>query len=625
MSDKNIYIDAKIVSTTVDTISKVLTTTVDTNSKLVTTAVDTNFKVSVVLSNMGEDSIPNPNLFKRTQDFYNVSDIILISIGYSRKLSSTFNATDTFSTKTNFNRSFKDYALSNDSYKTFKLSKNIINIFKANDTILNTVSFKRKFTDTIFPTDDFYGLANIDDDQIININKNLVSIINNQDIHSVYLAIKQLDKTSNTEQKYFKLIKPLLDKTTSYEQSIKILTKVNSDFLDNNDLAIINNTKVLLDNNTLIDTKYIYYDKVAKDIFSIIDTPVYTSTKVLLETTNIQDLISKSWEAFRNFRSTTLTRESNLFIIKPVYLELFSTIDRTVLNTKKNIQDTYITTDSINNVISYNRNIVDIVDAFDTFYGTAGAEDSQSTSFGKGIADYASTIEYINIFNSKPLYSNYTVSDIPSNIVYKNLLETLYNTDIIKFTNTKIEAESTALLDNTLLNIGNNYTDTVSISDSSNIVLVKVYTANVDTAAVYDVAYTDINKNLIDLIGSIDNIQNTVQYKRSISDSTNNTDIMSFITKPIISDIINISEIISRYQTKPIIDTSTASDAQYIKSNRPIYDYTISSDIISFYKFPNRFINDIITTNDGGIINNQSYFAESYAEPGYAGTNTYFS
>jgi hypothetical protein len=50
-----------------------------------------------------------------------------------------------------------------------------------------------------------------------------------------------------------------------------------------------------------------------------------------------------------------------------------------------------------------------------------------------------------------------------------------------------------------------------------------------------------------------------------------------------------------------------------------------SLDTLVYFKFLDRFFFTETTVSTDGFANIQNYFAEAYVEPGYVGTNTYFS
>lgn len=571
-----------------------------TYTGITTTVEYENLKVN--LDNMGEESIPNPNLFKRAHDYYAVTDRFSITIN-SSKLDTLNGVTDVFSRTVSYNRVFQESQVTNDSYKVFVVTKGVVdtsylsevfvknlskpfadnytaidirsveygkNVFEnialteevlkldyvkladdnavTQDVLTRTVDFNRSFDDFVDATDDFYGAANIDDDQIANVGKTLVDWLASSEVRVIDLNIVKSDVATTSDQKAAELTKVSSDSFTSTEQLVYSADKIALDTTTTSDLQTYETGKTLQDTGTTSEVTDFGFAKTLANTFGYIEQFSYSGVKYLNTEYTVQDVTTTAWSAYRSFDDLASSSTQISFSASTQLLNITSSTDVLASETTKIAEDTFVATDTLSRTVDYNRDFVDYIDATDDFYGAANIDDDQIASVGKNTVDSINTAEQTAYDVSKVLSDSYTVPDVLYSAAYKVTSDTATNTDLVTYSVDKI------------LNTGYLTQETLSFEASKSIV-----------------------------------------------------------------DILGLSETPVFENSKVLSDSFTKQDEIRNAPNKVVADYTVNTDYVTFYLFTNRFFDEITATNDSGVINNQSYFAESYVEPGYVGTNTYFS
>jgi hypothetical protein len=566
-----------------------------------TVAASTSINVKVIVTNMGEEVVPNPNLFKRAQEYYTAIDSLTVT--YKSLKFDQIAVSDQFQTLVQYRRVFQESKTTNDSYrivtmrkgirdtvsntelvakrvqklfndtfsrtdvKQIRYGKNLLNSVgtttelvklaykKAADDSVNStdlltrvVSYKRTFTEYIDATDDFYGSANVDDDQIAQVGKTLVSWLASTDIKSIRLASVKLDFASVLDQKSVRLTKPFSDTETATDQVRFNPGKALASPVLGTDTSIVNTGKKLLDTMPVSDVKLVRAAKVLLDTTIFGDQFRYLGKKVLGDSYVTSDVILRTWSAQRLFSENSSTAERLIFNTAKVSLDTVAPVELTKFSTFKTLSTTYSVGDLFTRAVNYNRVVTDFVDATDDFFGSANIDDDQTARIGKTTIDLLSNTELLRFDLAKQLKTSFIGTDTVSNSAQKILLDGFTRSDIVN---------------------------------------------------------KSINK------GTASNLQNSEQ--------------TVFAVQPVKLDTTLTSDPKLVKATKSLQDSFSSADAAVKTPKKAFAELTASSDTVSFYKFANRFFNEVIAAQSSGIINNQSYFAENYIQPGYAGTNTIIS
>lgn len=643
----------------------------------ITTGVEyENLKVN--LDNMGEESIPNPSLFKRAHDYYAATDRLTVTLNIS-KLDTLNGVTDAFSRVVSYNRVFQESQVTNDSYKTFAVTKDVIdtgylsevyanslskpftdtslttdirsveygkNVFEnitlteevlkldyvkleddtvaTQDVLTRTVDFNRDFSDFVDATDDFYGSANIDDDQIANVGKTLVDWLASSEVRVIDLSIVKSDVATSTDQKESEVTKVSVDTFSSSEQLVYSVDKATQDTTTTSDLQTYETGKALQDTGTTSEVKDFAVGKTLADTFGYAEEVSYSGVKYLNTGYTVQDVTTTAWSAYRSFDDLVASSTQISFSASTELLTSTSNTDTLANETTKVSEDSFITSDELSRTVDYNRDFADYIDATDDFYGAANIDDDQIANVGKSSIDWVNTGEQTAYDVSKVLADSYTAPDVLYSATYKVTSDTTGNVDVAFYSADKVLNTGYITQETVAVEAAKTTADTTTTTD----LFARQVDFNrdvVDSSSASETVYLNTGKPIVDSTTTSDTTTLVADFNRSPTDIANSSETLSFGVSKSIVDILGLSEIPVFENSKILSDSFTKQDEIRNAPNKGVVDYTISTDYVTFYLFTNRYFDEIATTNDSGVINNQSYFAGSYVEPGYAGTNTYFS
>jgi hypothetical protein len=659
-----------------------LVTGASTYDKVITEVDALSLKVQV--NNMGEEILPNPGLFKRAQDYYSIIETVSLGVGIS-KFDQLTGVSDVFSRTVSFARVFQESQITNDSYKVFVVGKGIAESVASTDTpqksvstvyadqanesdqvsigpgknsfdsvsigqevvtkqpdkgvaetvatqdiLTATATFDRVFVDLVDATDDFLGLANIDDDQTASVGKTLAHAFAVSDTQVLGPGILKLDAVANADQTTADTGKVLAHSFTNTEQVFSNVDKVLLDNANNTDQIAIETGKLLSHSTTNSETVSLQPDKGIADIVGYSEQIVYNTGKFLNTTSTAQDIIATQWTANSSLSDIATTSEQLSFSASSQLLDSTTNTEQVRLETTKVATDTFVTSDILATTVAYSRGFTDLVDATDDFLGVANIDDDQIAAVDKNIVDSTSNSEQIIYSTTKTLLDTSTATDTFTTqwSADRSLLDTANtsNNDIATRSTDKIlssnyTAQDSAFFENTKI-----ITEIATSTDllTREVVFTRAYS---DLYTVAEAVSLDTQKPVSDSTTSSDLVTTQIAFSRAPADITNTSEAVSIAVTPgIILDITNTSEAVSIAVTPGIIlDTFTNQDQIQNAPDKVVADITVSSDNITFDLIMGRFFTEISTTNDSGFINNQSYFEGSYTEPGYVGTNTNFS
>jgi len=248
--------------------------------------------------------------------------------------------------------------------------KSLLYSFISQEIVRNTdifnrqVDYIRKITDYISTTDDYYGLANIDDDQYAGFYKQSRDYLTFQE----FRPIKNVNIT--TTQSIADISDPYV--------SVAVFNRTFTNSTNRSD-TISKNPKLI---KSEIILKQDYYSRVA-NFYRVI--------------TDAQNLI-----------------EEKVFYASSYTINIFNVIDRNSLLINKPANAENITsTDTRYTITRFIRNILDSINATDDYYGLANIDDDQYVRFNKGIVDTVSFAEKLTPVSFKfysPIAEFYTTN-----------------------------------------------------------------------------------------------------------------------------------------------------------------------------------------------------------------------
>jgi hypothetical protein len=245
-------------------------------------------------------------------------------------------------------------------YNTLSITENIgkkLNLhasdFKqALDVFNSQVGYKRKFTDILNTTDDYYGLANVDDDQYAGFYKQTRDFLATQESFTRAVAVTLVD-ISDVSDPFFRIV--------SYN---RIFTG-NTETVNKSDT--VNKNPNIFKYETIL--KQDYYSRIVNFYRAVNETPKLFEQKLLRINSNIVPNI------------TSITDKKSL---------LYS-----YNATTENITNTNI----FSRQVSYIRKVTNYINTTDDYYGLANIDDDQYAGF------YKQTRDYLTFQESRPIKS----------------------------------------------------------------------------------------------------------------------------------------------------------------------------------------------------------------------------
>lgn len=696
--------------------------------------------VSVQSTGVGEEAVPNPNLFTRGQDYLQITENFS---KYSLKPQfDTVTQSDLFSRLVNYNRPFTETQYASDNYfirgvgkalqdiphlserfvkgyskvtydvttsvdvRSLRFGKTLFDqIVQADevtkltyqkvqpdqvisaDQFSRIADYKRSFSDWVDATDDFLGEANIDDDQIALIGKNLVDYGTTGDVASSYVSITKADAAGLLDQKYIGLSKPFADSFGKTDQLSYQVTKAFLDSSYSTDVASKLTGKVLRE--TLASTEFLVFNaaKNSADTADVGDEPRLSASKPLTDSFTKSDSATLVWNALRSFSEQQATSDFVRFDASSLKLDTATTAEAVAKYSTKILSTQFTQADVFNRTVDYLRSFSDWVDATDDFLGAANVDDDQTARIGKNIVDYATTSELTRFDGTKLLVDATALQNPISLTITKPLTDSFTKSDVVNLTPGKsvIELVGTQETSNKLLS--KVASDNTLLSNPISLQTTKIF--NDITGYTTDVfsRVVNYNKSLSDLVDATDDFlgeanvdddqiarfgKNVIEYlalgdaprfdvsitrqdsylasdiaainaQKILSTSFGHSDLTSFITNKNPVDVATLTELAAKSTGKSLSDLASSSDTASKAINKQASDVFASTetsyrnagkvasetlytaDVLTFLKYINPLLYETANAVDSGFINNQSYFAGTYVEPGYVGTNTYFT
>jgi len=349
MADKIVQTTAQIINaskviynTKVTQVKIPVIVTSATSPTLLTTSVD-NLRLIGNVTNMGEESIPSPDLFKRLTDYYNALD--KLTLAYNKQFANTSSVSDLFTKTITFRRLITEAQTTSDQkfltvnkalvetsslvdvtvkrstkqlteiknsidqfklllnkqatelstssdQKTLRLNKLLTETKTASSLFSRTVAFNKLFLDSVDATDDFFGVANADDDQIASVGKRLV------------------DYTSNSDSLNKRYFKALLDTENVLELLNLQFKKASAELINTTDQKRFRVAKSFSETDTVVDFKALSIGKRVTDTNNTSELLNSLINKIKTETITSSELISFLKAIGRLFQETIVNTDS---------------------------------------------------------------------------------------------------------------------------------------------------------------------------------------------------------------------------------------------------------------------------------------------------------------------------
>lgn len=455
----------------------------------------------------------------------------------------------------------------NDTNKiNLKLSSLKLDNVLSTDSFNRVVNFSRLLIDFVDATDDFFGQANLDDDQYALMRKVTNDSVVNRERFALKFTRSPLQNTADAYDQYLlKVNKVFVDSFQTSDTDPFFVTNKGINEL----LALKEDRRLIFVKSPLLDT--VDYNDY---------TYITVSPAINLEVVSLyESIIISRIKGAEEFLSLI---EETFNYVSSVQLDYSSLIDAVDVNVGRGVVDSILKSDSqffninlvledvdyylqnyfesdyfgkaahlIDNGIEYaiSKGLIDIVNPTDDFYGVANLDDDQ----------YASSIKVVQT----SLGSFDVLSRVAS---YKRTYTDVFNkSDTVSTNPNKIIKDIFLKSDSKVITVGKNPVDVLDPRE-----LIKFKSSSV----------------LIELLSPYETFNRTARYIRSFQDSFLKSDTITLDSRKTLSEQVGKTEMLTK---------------QLDKSN-----------------------NETIATSQFININKQDYFAENYIGPDYFGQNYSF-
>ena len=502
---------------------------------------------------------------------------------------------------------YKNSAFISSDIRNIATLKFVSNTVLTAENLQRTIDYNKSFFDFVDITDDYYGLSNVDDDQTAYVDKRLISVFYGTEISSRALLKFATSQAIVAETRKVLIQPQKLEQVLFADISTRRPRKNNVEVIQKSDLASKLYNKPLKETPTASDTE-----------------PVKLATKSELEfigtdTLNFSSVYKNTQQTavFTEIVYPALTMPREFFTAANVVLLENKLVNITKADQTTNAlvqfmsallekTETIELTESFATVSNYNRNFYSHLYATDDYYGQANLDDDQIAAFNKALINIVQHTDVHSIFSETNRSSILTTN---SNLVEKNTGTTI--------STPYASSDTTSSLTAKLLQNGFTASDVTSILSG----FFLFSAANVQDNLkefIFD-KILDSTSTSTEIISStptkaLNTVATLVDPKSFYLAATANSQVVSAISLAKASQVVYENSVGNT--SHPAIFASNLNLLTSISSVQDLIDvlsslsYSVLSQVLS---------------QDTGYANNQNYFSQAYVEPGYVGTNSYFS
>lgn len=388
-----------------------------------------------------------------------------------------------------------------------------------------TFTMAKQFADTVHATDDFYGNANVDDDEVMlfsktltveqqhvadvahsSIGKRATDTVSKSDVESMTFGKTRTDTATTSETKSFVISKNLTDTLHAGDEfNATALT-------DDGEVMVFG--KSLFDSFTQADFVSVQAEKATNDTATvgdellpfelgkgIADTPVTAETLAFSSDKPLEDAV-----AFGDTAAMAIGRK---------------VADRAYYGDGPNLYDTYALAYFAEDYVREGfpalwvyKTLADTVHSTDDFYGVANADDDEVMQFGKLVSDLAASSDLIRHAANKVASDLFTIADTATIGSSKALADTVGKSDTATKSAGKTAADVVTSSEIVVRSAGKGASDSATTGEYKTFALSK---ALVETVAVTD-----------DFLGNANaDDDETMLLNKAVSDSFTKSDSVS--------------------------------------------------------------------------------------------------
>lgn len=519
-------------------------------------------------------------------------------------------------------------ALANLSYAVMLVGKDLQDQTIGFQDVLSTiVDFNRTFEDTAFTTDDFYGAANIDDDQIATVFKVLLNWVTPQETFSVDLDRPDItDQSTVSEQAELLVELPKFDQVSKSDLQFSTIAPNKLDQVSNTEQQVFVVTKPDLQDQALaLEQASVSSTKPVFDQTTNADAVSNTVGQTSQESTTTSELYNFDVSKADRFDTATALEQAELSVTTTLVPDSFS-VGELILNKLIGINVNEIdyfledyTFDSTNYTfkavhatdtitqVTVSKDLVDLVDATDDFYGAANIDDDQIAAFDKVLVDYvgfyeafdrvvayirlfaetATALEQVELTAQKALSNQTANSELFTVLTEKSVLDQALLAESQVFEAEQTSFDQATLSEQALLDLVLPKTDTVSNSDTVATFYQAVRQFNeltnssVQVEKLLETVYSDLGTLSDALLQTVEKI---------LADQTANTEQLAFDFFAEHSDLVDA--------TDDFYGAANIDDDQIAAFDKVLADYATNSEtVVTVAEFYRTFLEAFVVAD----------------------------
>ena len=430
----------------------------------------------------------------------------------------------------------------------------------ASDQITEVVVTKQ-FDELVDATDDFYGAANIDDDQIATIDK----------------VLADYGTFSETFDRLVNYIRLFTETAILLEQVELSAVKVLADQTNNSELVDFDTHKVASDTASTSETKSFDVEQISADQATSSEQAYLAVSIPQTDTVINSDDFTRFFEAVRIFTELTQTTERIEQLVERVSSDQ-AVFTELVTQTVERISLDQATT-SEQQTFDFYGVYEELVDATDDFYGAANIDDDQIAAIDKVLADYATNSETITTVAEfyRTFLEVAASTDLPTFDFAKSVLETIATSERVEIDFSTSRTEAVAVLETVEQSFSTQRTETVTQADlfTQSIEPAKYETVNTSEATNFDAS---LDKREIATIS--ETVEQDFATQRTEIASILELFISEWEAYKSFTETVQQTDLVDLHTNKPVTETVSTSELQVFDTTKRPLDVATTSETI---------------------------------------------
>ena len=400
-------------------------------------------------------------------------------------------------------------------------------------------SMAKALTESLHATDDFMGVANLDDDETMVFGKRLTDAKTVSDVRTNAFTKRPTDSVHPADVETFSMGKALADTPDVSDVQTMAVQKNLVDSVDAGDE--FNASAITDDGEIMVFGKTTWDDLTQTDSVSVQPEKAFTEAQTTADQIDYFDI-------GKGIEDVPVTSEALGFDTSKPFEDFTETADAVSNTAGKKFSDRVMYGDGPNAyntyalsyfgeeyalegfpALGFSKLLTDTVHSTDDFYGVANADDDETMQFGKGLADLVLNSDILSFSYTKPLADLISKSDLTTVALGKSLADAVGKSDASTKAMDKALTDSKSTSDAVVNGIGKGISDVSATAEYNNFAIQKILSDSVIT--------TD------DFLGNANaDDDETMLFGKAISDSFNKSDLTGKTAGKGLADTASTSE-----------------------------------------------------------------------------------